>query len=393
MYLNADTQARVLRKLNFALSRDGLLVLGKAETLLTHGDLFAPLDLKQRLFARVTRRVDARDRLLAGDILPRATAESEPAYRLAFEAAPIALVVVDADGRVGLINDRAALEFALSSEDVGRPFQDLELSYRPADLRSCIDEARLGRRAIVLKDVERTLASGESQRFDIEVTPLRAGGGTTGALQVAFTDVSAAHRLGAELQRVNAELDASHEELQSTSEELETTNEELQSTVEELETTNEELQATNEELETMNEELQATNEELQTMNEELRQRGDELNHVNDFFSSTLASLPFGVAVLDRELCVTTWNQTMEHLWGVRAAEVEAQPFLAVDIGAPVGELAPLVRACLRGEAPQERLLDCTNRRGRATRCKVMVGPLQGGREAGVVIVFEEVLGG
>ena len=48
MYLNAETQSRVLARLHFGLAPDGFLFLGKAEMLLSHADLFRPVDLKQR---------------------------------------------------------------------------------------------------------------------------------------------------------------------------------------------------------------------------------------------------------------------------------------------------------------------------------------------------------
>ena len=40
MYFNAETQARILRRFHFALRRDGVLFLGKAEMLLSHAELF-----------------------------------------------------------------------------------------------------------------------------------------------------------------------------------------------------------------------------------------------------------------------------------------------------------------------------------------------------------------
>ncbi len=119
-------------------------------------------------------------------------------------------------------------------------------------------------------------------------------------------------------------MQAAYEELQNSTEELETTNEELQSAVEELETTNEELQSTNEELETMNEELQSTNEELQTVNDELRDRTSEVGDVNAFLESVLAGLNTALAVIDDDLKVIVWNARAEHLWGLRAYEVEGQ---------------------------------------------------------------------
>ncbi len=53
MYFNAETQGRVLSRFHFALNDSGFLFLGKAEMLLTHANLFTPVDLKCRIFAKV----------------------------------------------------------------------------------------------------------------------------------------------------------------------------------------------------------------------------------------------------------------------------------------------------------------------------------------------------
>ena len=53
MYLNSETQANVLARFSFALREGGYLMLGKAEMLLTHSDLFTSLDLKRRVFRKV----------------------------------------------------------------------------------------------------------------------------------------------------------------------------------------------------------------------------------------------------------------------------------------------------------------------------------------------------
>jgi two-component system CheB/CheR fusion protein len=52
MYLNAETQSRVLARLQFGLVPDGYLFLGKAEMLLSHADLFAPVNLRHRMFRK-----------------------------------------------------------------------------------------------------------------------------------------------------------------------------------------------------------------------------------------------------------------------------------------------------------------------------------------------------
>ncbi|HEY8078552.1 MAG TPA: CheR family methyltransferase, partial [Labilithrix sp.] len=325
MYFNAETQGMVLRRLHFAVAPEGLLFLGKAEMLLTHGDLFTPVDLKLRIFRRAQHGRRAQDGAMLVDaaaaLAERAEERAVRLHDTAFELAPIALVVIDLNGRIALANKRASHLFGLTPLDIGRPFQDLELSYRPAELRSCIDQARSEHRVIALRAVERGGLVGDKTFLDIEVLPLAAEDGSILGVQVAFADVTTQQRMQAELRRASTELEAAHEELQSTSEELETTNEELQSTVEELETTNEELHSTNEELETMNEELQSTNEELQTINDELRQRSTDFNRANEFLGTVLSSMRAGVAVLDPDMLVTAWTGQMEELWGLRAEEV------------------------------------------------------------------------
>jgi two-component system, chemotaxis family, CheB/CheR fusion protein len=381
MYLNSETQARVLARLHFGLNEGGFLLLGRAETLMAHGQTFVPVDVKRRLSRKISRGPFHERREAEA---PVSVSQHEFEMRLrtaAIEASPVAHLVVDAAGIVTVINDRARSLFGLRASDVGRPLKDLQLSYRPVELRSLIEKAETERRPVVVKEIDWATHKGETRWLDLHVAPLiDQSGGTTGTI-LTFTDMTAHRRLQRELEESHQELETAYEELQSTNEELETTNEELQSTVEELETTNEELQSTNEELETMNEELQSTNEELQTMNDELRTRGDELNSANAFLNAILASLQGGVAVVDRELRVVAWNQQAEDLWGLRETEVAGRQFLNLDIGLPVDQLRTLLRKCISSESDGERVsLDAVNRRGKPIRCQVTCTPLRGTNE-------------
>lgn len=394
IYFNAETQAKLLARLQFALSPDGVLFLGKAEMLLTHGALFTPLDLKLRIFTKTQR--PGRERYPSLELARKGVDDwaSSPVARIiqaAFDAMPHAIVVLDPQGHVARVNQRASLVFGLGTHDVGRLFQDLELSYRPTELRSLIDRVRVERRALRVDGIERTAGAGSDSTFmDLEVVPLVEGDAFVGT-ELCFQDSTPMRRTQAELRKANLELTAAHEELQSTSEELETTNEELQSTVEELETTNEELQSTNEELETMNEELQSTNAELQALNEELSDRSEALNQANDYLSAILGSLRSGIAVLDGDLVVRTWNDAMTELWGLRAEEVVGKPFLALEIGLPIDRLAGPLRASLAGAEPgPDQVVTCVNRRGRQVEVRAAVRPLRNDSDRGVLVLVEEV---
>jgi two-component system CheB/CheR fusion protein len=358
--------------------------------LLTRTNMFAPVDLKRRVFVRVVdgggeQPVANPIRIPDGDARLR---------REVFESATVAQAVLDAGGTLVAVNQRARSEFAIGDADLGKPFHDLELSYRPLELRSRIDRATTERRAVGETAVPWTTHSGERRYLDVEVVPLLAEGDLLGT-SITFTDVSSAYELRAELERSRRELETAYEEIQSTVEELETTNEELQSTNEELETTNEELQSTNEELETMNEELQSTNEELQTINTELTERTGQLNQANVFLESILGSMRAGVIVLDRDLNVQSWNHLAEDMWGLREEEARSKNLLALDIGLPVDQLRKPILACSSGASDFEELtLDATNRRGKAFRCKVLCSPMRttDGGQHGVILLMEDADG-
>jgi two-component system, chemotaxis family, CheB/CheR fusion protein len=396
MYLNAETQARILARLHFALSEGGVLFLGKAEMLLSHSNLFVPVDLKRRIFRKAARPTETTNVMYAEP--PQGSRQNEVVgldnlRNEAFMANPVAQLVVTSDGLVALSNRQAESMFGVSSRDVGRPFRDLDISYRPAELRRYIEQAQVERRIVAVGAVEypRGGPAGETMYLEIHVNPLvDAGAGLIGVTLI-FQDVTERVRLQDELERANRQLEDAYEELQSTNEELETTNEELQSTVEELETTNEELQSTNEELETMNEELQSTNDELQNINDQLRESSLQLDSANAFLEAVLTSLRAAVAVLSRDLQVQVWNRRAEDLWGLRQGEAVGQHFLNLDIGLPLDELRPMIRQAMNNHGELvEITLPAVNRRGRQITVRVVCTPLGAGdgEVRGTVLLME-----
>jgi two-component system, chemotaxis family, CheB/CheR fusion protein len=132
MYFTADSQKRILARLNYALNDSGFLFLGRAEMLLSHAELFSPVDLRHRVFTKVAG-ARLRERLLI--MTPEQHHEmSDDGARemrlreLALEATPTAQVVLDNTGVVTHVNRAARGMFQLAAGDVGRRLQDLELS-------------------------------------------------------------------------------------------------------------------------------------------------------------------------------------------------------------------------------------------------------------------------
>ncbi|MBV8527496.1 MAG: PAS domain S-box protein, partial [Candidatus Dormibacteraeota bacterium] len=231
MYFTAETQARVLARLHYALNDGGFLFVGRAEMLLTHANLFVPLDMKQRIFTKVNSpSFRSRLRLFAqgnNDLIGNHVGRQVRLREAAFDSDSNAMIVVDADGVLVMANEMARQTLGVSLRDIGRRLQDVEVSYRPVELRSVIEQSLHDRRVLQIAGVERATQNGGTQFLDVTVAPLADPDGEQLGALVTFKDVSASNRLQTELTRSRQELETAYEELQSTNEELETTNEEL----------------------------------------------------------------------------------------------------------------------------------------------------------------------
>ncbi len=391
MYLNAETQAHVLSKFSFALRPDGILFLGKAEMLINHGDAFKAIDLRRRFFRKTAPGVRARSRNPRFAYRGAATGEREKpdltVSTAAFAANPVAQIVVDAEGSLALVNCEATTLFALNESDVGRPFQDVEVSYRPVDLRSHLSTVVETRQPTLLEGMPYHRAQ-QTIFLDIQLVPLTDDRLRLVGVAISFTDVTRFRQLQAEVETTHRQLEQACEELQSAHEELETTNEELQSTVEEIETTDEELQSSNEELATMNEELQSLNDELQTTNEELRT--GEVDALNTFMKSVLGGLKSAIIVVGPDLKVLFWNRRAHELLGPRENEAVGRDLFELDSRVPQEALRqPLLDALHQREEKSGMTVEMVNRRGHTVGLRVSVTSLAGTdreRKAAMVVM-------
>ena len=360
MYLNGETQRNVLGRLHFGLAPQGVLFLGQAEMLLSHSDRFTPLSLDNRVFRKLADVRPASDQFDTSTAMFRhgeLTGLAE-VRNLAFRASPVAQIVVTGEDTVAMVNEQAEVVFGLSARDIGRLLRDLEVSYRPLELRSYLEQAKVERRSARVPDVLWNRPGFDSVWFEIHINPLvDAENGLLG-ISVVFFDVTSTRTLLDKVVYTNRQLESAYEELQSTNEELETTNEELQST--------------NEELETMNEELQSTNDELHTINDTLQERSVELDESRTFFDSLVNSVHAGLIVVDREMRIVVWNRAAEELWGLRADEVAGSALNNLDMGLPMDDIKPMIgNAFVDPETPSSAVIEAVNRRGRAVRINVV----------------------
>ena len=84
-------------------------------------------------------------------------------------------------------------------------------------------------------------------------------------------------------------------------------------------------------------------------------------------------------MVDEQLDVVLWNQTAEHLFGLRAADVVDRSFLALDFGLPVGSIGPLLHAVAGDDVPRRArdsrstVVEAVDARGVRFSCRVSVG--------------------
>ena len=168
---------------------------------MAHGQTFLPVDLKRRISQKVLRGGPDRTPLPGGEGDARGGEGRRQLPEVGLEASPVPQLLVDVSGVVAAINERARTLFGLRPGDVGRPLRDLQISYRPADLRSLIDQATAERRPIAVKEVEWRTPSGESSLAGCAGRPAqRRVAGELGVL-IAYSDVTGYRRLTRELEQ------------------------------------------------------------------------------------------------------------------------------------------------------------------------------------------------
>ena len=266
-HLLPGPRGHLLDRLAFALTADGLLVVGEDYEIDADDERFVLEDPSVGLYRRVpTRGVRT---FLPGlpDAAGRPAARQDKASRLAISAllgaGKASAWVVDVDGRI---------EHALHSEpSLSVP----RIGWNPRDIRSHVDAALHPR-------LERALRKTARDR----VAHTRTGLGTTRGLTVDLrvlplddpnlflVELSERTRSSAEDDRVSR-----------LEEELSRTRNELEDTVAALEVSNQQLEAANHELETANLQFADTNRELESQNQELRLRNDQLGRRNERLES------------------------------------------------------------------------------------------------------------
>jgi two-component system CheB/CheR fusion protein len=347
IYLDTDLQSAVIPAFHYALAPEGILLLGSAETVSRHENLFEPLDRPHRIFYRrdtpspplqVQGRYPPRELQGSADPTTRAAPARRANQRTANRATARVLerfgpvfVVVHTDGHIVQYSNRIG---RFLEPPPGMPSQnalDMARSGLRLHLRNALKQALESGRSVEVPHVPVSIPGEGNRLVTIAVEPLFEHGADTLYLIVFLENAPQASDrteaearggpLGTAEQRLELELRDVVEQLQAVTEEHETALEELRSSNEELHSVNEELQSTNEELETSKEEIQSINEELQTVNAQLSGKLDELDRKNLDLKNLFESTEVATIFLDRFCIVRGFTPAVSSIYNLIQSDV------------------------------------------------------------------------
>ena len=347
IYFEPKLQTKVFEIFHYALKANGILFLGKSETITGATELFEAVDKKSKLFVKkehLTRKMPSVVRSTPPPLdfshfrkkVPTALSTSQLAQKQMLERYGIAGAVVDAEGTIQTIVGNVSPYLQIPSGLESFKLQSLLPKGAAVEFQLLLRKSSKTNSLHRSRAFRSTDDSNKADLFQIQVSPLEsreeASSLSPVLLLVTFEKIKksqtvtpgptpADNSLALRAAELEQELAATREHLQTVIEELGVTNEELQSTNEELSSTNEELQSSNEELETTNEEFQSTNEELTTLNEEMIVKSGELRIAIADLENIQVSVGLPLLVVDNELRLQRFNPSATELFDVTVADL------------------------------------------------------------------------
>lgn len=333
IYFGPELQKRLLPLFHYALNREGILVLGSAESVGNFTDCFLPLDSKTRVFRRIDQisppswsgistRPVANNQLLGEGGHPdfRESMEYLTDQLIQQNFAPAA-VLVNADGDILYISGRTGKYLEPAAGKVNINIHAMARDGLRDALSGVIRNALRQSEPICLNGLQ-VDNNGRAQGVNIIVWGISKPEALRNRVLVVFADVKGvpAGRRGRKGQASEREIELI-QELSQTREALRITQEEMQSSLEEVKSANEELQATNEELTTSKEELQSMNEELQTVNAEQQTRVDDLTWAQNDMTNLLNSTEIATIFLDKGMKLRRFTPHATHLFKLIPGDV------------------------------------------------------------------------
>jgi two-component system CheB/CheR fusion protein len=348
IYLNRETQEKVLETFHFALQQDGYLFLSLSETAESVPALFTIVDKEQRIYkARSGIKSHRLPALPLEDRwqikLPKVShAKREESFsvpelyhKLVDRVSP-PNILINENYDILHISEKATRFLQVISGEPTRNLGKLAHSSLGPDLLAALFAAKQDK-VIVESGRIRMNFDGVKHFVTITVYPIDAPEAARGFFLVVFAaskdedaftevgqpilDASAIDARDTVNRHLEEDLQNTKERLRLTIESSESSAEELKASNEELQAINEELRSTTEELQTSKEEMQSVNEELKTVNHELKDKIDEVTRSSSDLQNLIASTDIGTIFLDRALQIKLYTPPTHKLFNIIASDI------------------------------------------------------------------------
>jgi two-component system, chemotaxis family, CheB/CheR fusion protein len=351
IYLEPETQRKVLPLFHYALIKEGFLFLGNAETVSGFGDFFSTIDRRNKIYrkketsqrptAEVKFNLSAVGRIQSNDPQREKSVDRmglpEWTEKVIGEFFSPACVVIDEKFDILYVHGHIGNYLEPPQGESTTNIVKMARGGLKAKLSAAIRKAIRQRTDVQVKRLKYKI-NGEEQVIQMTVKLFIAAIDDQTLILVVFEEVQSipfhpgsadndqpSENTEQRIADLEQELKIKEDFLQTTVSDLEALNQEVKLINEDLLSANEELQSTNEELETSKEELQSINEELVTVNTELQRKNEELsatiNDVNNFMASTEIATIF----LDLDLQIRRYTPTVNKIFSL----------LPGDIGRPI----------------------------------------------------------
>jgi len=326
IYMDRFLQKKALNTFHYALRPNGVLFIGKSETIGNVANLFDALVKNQKIYTRK----GVKDKFMPAPYEQRGNAATNLGHpqiktdaggsnvqkkvnELLFtKYTPASLVLDEAKEIIHFHGDMSP--YLQPSQ--GKPnFNVYKMLHEDLafEVRTALMEVKKGEKSITHENL---LIRNKNFTVNLEVQNIEENGEQYYLLIFYKNSISPTGNDGlsqhksAELERIKqleAELQQMRNDIRKVTEDQEVAYEELQSANEELLSNSEELQTLNEELETSTEELQSNNEELNSVNAELKDRQEQLFQSRQYLASIVETIREPLIVLDSDLRVKSAN--------------------------------------------------------------------------------------
>ena len=403
IYFDTSLQRRLMPLFHYSLRKDGILLLGSAETTGTFNHLFTPIDSRLRIYRREAGVRSGGVNFLMNSVPPlspvaveNAVSSSdaphnnnlqEAADHVLLQVYAPAAVLVNGSGDILYISGRTGKYLEPAAGKANWNVHAMARDGLRAPLATAIADALKHNEPIHLHGLRVQLPGGGEQNVDVTVQALNEPVTLRGMAMIVFRDVDPITP-GKRKRKADLTAEATHEaELQRCRDEIQNLREEARATREELQSANEELQSANEELTTSKEEMQSMNEELQTINAELQTKLDDLALAQSDMKNLLNSIEIAILFLDHELHVRRYTDRAAKLINIREVDI-GRPFSDLTTMLEYPDLYADAQETLRTHQFSEKQVRATGERWFAVR--IIPYHRQENVIDGVVITFVEI---